>query len=238
MKKLVGISIFCFLFIGCSGGGHHGYSYSHAELAQRFVSALNTTGYYDVSLTKTYTYHAGYIVIYDYDLNEYDAIYVNDFIPGYDDPSYYLSHYGDAYYDLIPVGFNDYYDPYSGLTFEKVNATSKDLEKFAALAEQKVINMRAKHVATEFGLSMERSKDIVSLAMAWQKAGGKDLPEQAQDSYAKEILGFTITSAKNAVNERNAGNTKPLDDLIGKAAEKNDQTPEMINQIISKYFSN
>ncbi|OFZ11394.1 MAG: hypothetical protein A2Z20_07670 [Bdellovibrionales bacterium RBG_16_40_8] len=238
MKKLLVLATMSLLFTACGSSHNNGHYYTHAELASLFVSELNLYGGYDVSLVKTYSDQTGYIVIYDYDFHEYNAIYVNSYLPGVDDPAYYLTHYGDAYYNLIPIGYNDYYDVYTGLIFEKVQSTPKDLEKYAALAEQKMVNKRADRVAAQFGLSVERSKEVVRLAVAWQKDGGKSLPDKVQDSYAKDLLGFTITDAKNAVTEKEAGNAKPLNELIKTAADQNDQTPEMLQQIISKYFSN
>ncbi|OFZ11395.1 MAG: hypothetical protein A2Z20_07675 [Bdellovibrionales bacterium RBG_16_40_8] len=166
---------------------------------------------------------------------------------GYNYPSYGNNYYdsfcncwtyGPDYSQINYVWIEDQYrDPGSGLTFEKINATSKDLEKISGLAEQKVVQMRAQNVAARFGLSTERSQDVVRLAIAWQKDGGKELTDNVQDSYAKEMLGFSITEAKSAIKKSESGNTEGLDDLVKKAALANDITPEQVKQLIDFYIN-
>ncbi|OFZ11393.1 MAG: hypothetical protein A2Z20_07665 [Bdellovibrionales bacterium RBG_16_40_8] len=237
MKKIIVLSLAILTLGACSKQHHNSGGLTHSEVAAMFVSDLNATGLYNVSIAKTYTEQAGYIVIYDYDLNEYDAVEISYFDPYYDNAATFLEYDTGSIYDLTPLYGNRYYDWYTGLTFEKVQSTSKDLEKYAALAQEKVIKSRAENVAAKFGLSVERSKDVVRLAMAWQKSGGKELAAKDQDSFSKELLGFSISDAKKAVTEKESGNSRPLDSLIEKAALTNETTPENVRQIIDQYFT-
>jgi hypothetical protein len=258
MKKVM-LAIATLALVACGGGGGNGdgapsLGLTHNQLADLFVTALNSTGAYDVSLAKSSTLHDNFIVIYDYDLQEYDAVNISGWTPGTDPAVYVDGSYAIAYYDLdvlpahyeydydvfgdlvstwIPTRYQDYY---TGYVFEKTGTTSKDLLKLSALAEEEVVGNRAEAVATKFGLSVDRSKEVVRLAMAWKKAGGKDLTAKDQDSFSQEMLGFSITEAKSAVKQNLAGDTAALDSLVEKAAETNETTPENVRQIISTYI--
>ena len=244
MKKIIALGLIALTLSACGGGGNGlggcgscGGGLTHSQVAAMFVNDLNATGLYDVSVAKTYTEQSGYIVIYDYDLNEYDAVEISYFDPYFDNAASFLESDIGSLYDLTPLAGNRYYDWYTGLTFEKVQSTSKDLEKYAALAQEKVIKSRAENVAAKFGLSVERSKDVVRLAMAWKQSGGKELSDKQQDSFAKELLGFSITDAKAAAQQKEAGNSNALDSLVEKAALTNDTSPENVRQIIDQYFA-
>jgi hypothetical protein len=248
----------------CGGGNGNGApGYTHNELAALFVDQLNATGVYSVTLAKDSTLQYNYIVVYDADFNTYDAINISAYSPGQDIIAFMNANSGTSFYDLdlLPGHYElepyDYYDSYcdcfindvrevyvptryrdrvSGLTFEKQSGNSKDLETYAAIAEENVVTNRAENVASKFGLSVDRSKEVVRLAMAWQKAGGKDLTAKDQDSFSKELLGFSITEAKSAAKNANAGDKKAMDVLVEEAALANGTSPENIRQIVDTYF--
>jgi hypothetical protein len=254
------------LLAACGAGGGYGSGaagYTHNELAVLFVDELNATGVYDVTLAKDSTDQFNYVVVYDHDYDSYDAINISGYKPGDNILDFMESRSGGSFYDLdlIPGYYSwDTYESYdsfcscwvtdvrqvwvetryrdrsSGLTFEKVSGSSKDLETYAAIAEEAVISNRAESVASKFGLSVDRSKDVVRLAMAWQKAGGKDLTAKDQDSFSKELLGFSITEAKSASQKAATGNKKAMDDLVEEAALANGTSPENIRQIVDTYF--
>ena len=272
MKKLFILSAIALAALsGCTSGGNGNGSpgtpttpsLTHNQLAELFVRELNADGTYSVNLAKDSTLQTNYIVIYDIDLDEYDAVNIDTYAPGVDPVTYIESAAAAIFFDLDvipahyeyePYSYYDYYcdcyltdvrevyiptryrDRFSGLVFEKINSTNKDLHKIAALAEEKVVLSRAENVASRFGLSVDRSKEVVRLAMAWKKAGGKNLTAKDQDAFSKELLGFSITEAKKASENYLAGDKASLDQLVEKAAESNSTSPENVRQVISEYF--
>lgn len=74
------------LLISCSGSKKN--RPSHEQLANDFIEALNLDLNYDVSLVKLDTKQSGYIVVFDYDLNTYDAYNLSGYNIGMDIDSY------------------------------------------------------------------------------------------------------------------------------------------------------
>jgi hypothetical protein len=260
MKTILSLLAATFLLSACGGGGSGSGNgtgdpaagLNHNQLAERFVTALNATGSYSVQAVKNSTNQANFIVVKDLRTNEFTAININGYTSGSDVEAFLsgtTTYRGLQYIPAIPGGScgsdswicdsgtpEEYFDRGSGLYFEKVQGSNKDLEAAGALAEEAVVEMRAEEVANRFGLSMKRGKEVVRLAMAWQNAGGKDLTEADQDAFSTDILGFSITEAKSATASFLAGDTKALEELVETAAVTNETTPENINQLITEYF--
>jgi hypothetical protein len=239
MKKFLVTLALTIALVGCGGGGNGGYGpggggLDHNDLAVAFVNAMNFDGY-DVDLAKSETIQFGYIVVYDYDFGTYDAYDIYGWQPGVDPSSFIAgtSFYGDLLFDPFS---NIYTDFFTGIQFEKSEESVKDVSLLAELAEEAVVSENAKFISEKFGLSVERSKDIVRIGHAWQKQGGKDMTTKDQDAFAKEMLGFTITEALDAVQKKNEGSLDALEDLIGKAAETNETTPEHVKTLISEFI--
>jgi hypothetical protein len=261
MKKLLLSLAAIALLAGCGGGGNGsgGGGLSHNSLAEQFVAALNASGAYSVTLVKSDTLVYDYIVIYDADYDEYDAIYIGNYTAGQDilaymanatiyydltyNPGYYdweLYEYYDSFcacyvWDYRSVWIEETYTGY-GRTFEHGAEAPKDVALYAELAEEQVVASRATEVSEKFGLSVDRSKEVVRLTMAWQKAGGKDLTERDQDAFSQEMLGFSITEAKAAVKAKNEGNPEAVEDLVERAAATNETTPEHVKSLIDTYI--
>lgn len=271
MKKIILAAFAATALTACGGGGGNGNgspstptspALTHNQLAEHFVNQLNATGLYDVDLAKSSTLRSNFIVIYDHDLDSYDAINIDNYAPGMDVLDYVDNNAGRFYYDLDVLPGHYEWEPYdrydswcecwvtdtrevwiptryrdrwSGFVFEKIKSSSKDLETFAALAEEATIANRAESVATKFGLSVDRSREVVRLAMAWQKQGGKNLTDKDQDAFSKELLGFSITEAKAAAKSAAEGNVKAMDQLIEEAAITNSTSPEHVRQIIGAF---
>lgn len=253
------------ILMGCGGAGVDqawlDQQEAHKKLAESFVSALNASGEYTVQLVKTFTNQTDYIVILDADTNEYRAVDIGDFKAGddvvqyinsatiYEDldfiPGYYTYDVYE-YYDLdcecyltdVDQTWHEttYRDRWTGMSFEKANETPKDIALYAEVAEETIVSSRALGVSEKFGLSVDRSKDVVRLAMAWERAGGKDLTNKDQDAFSQEMLGFSITEAKGAIKAKAEGVDEPLENLIERAAETNDTTPEHVKSLIDTYI--
>ena len=221
------------------------------------MNKLNSSGQYSVTLTKTFTDHKDYIVIYDASTKEYNAVNIATYTKDMD-PATFLATVGGIHYDLdiIPGHYEaeadteynydcscwiDTYDSYwvdtkyrdreADMYFEVQAASGKDLEKFAALAQEAVVENRAQDMSSRLGLSLERSQEVVRLTMAWQRSGGKNLSVDEQDSFSKELLGFSITDAKKAMTS--SSTEASMDQLIDKAAQTNGTSPENVRRIMN-----
>ncbi len=234
--------------VGCKGGGgsssvSHPTTpvppntyYSHSELASEFVTSLNLDAGYDVDLMKVNTEKWNYIVVYDYDLDTYDAYDLTFYNPGEDIYNFLDWHDNDFFYDLDYIGANYYQDYYSGVIFEQTQTSSKDLEKMAALKEAIVVKKKAEVLAAEYGLSESRSLEVAKLANQWGKMDKRGMTDKDHDLFAKEILGVSITDAKEAMKKSLEGDSENLESLIDTAAETNETSPEHINELITDIF--
>ena len=149
-KSLVTAAAATLALTACGGGGGGGGNnvsgtiyYSHAEMAEIFTQRLWEDAGIDAELVKTNTEQYDYIVVYDYDLDSYDAYYIGSYNVGENMLNYLDDYDADFYYDLDYLGGNDYQDWYTGLIFEKTAGTSKDLLKVAALKETLMIKKNA-----------------------------------------------------------------------------------------------
>lgn len=162
----------------------------------------------------------------------YETDYEYEFV-GYDNDGYEIYDYV-AYDTWIPTR---YADPYSNFIFEKTAASVKDLAKTAALKEVAQIAKSAQFLSSEFGLSVERSKEVARLATHWKKSSKKGMTNDEQDAFSTELLGFSITAGKKAAKEASEGNLLSLSSLIENAASKNSITPEHASKLMTKMFS-
>lgn len=262
MKKLFLTGLMTLSFIACNSGGNGGGApgYSHNDLAQKFVNQLNLDPDFNVTLVKSSTLQKDYIVIYDPYTGTYDSINIDLYDPHYDNAAdYYYDNSDVAYFDLdqipahyetvveydaytdsyvyeqvwIPTRYQDYY---TGITFEKVSATPKDLAKMAALKEVAELDKKAKFLSSNFGLSLERGKEVARLAAHWKKASLKGMTDAEQDNFSTELLGFSITQGKSAVSASMQGDSGKLSDLVEQAASKNGITPEHASKLMTKVF--
>ena len=249
MRKFLTYLFMLTFLLACGGGNGSGNpttGASHNDLASIFVNKLNATGQYDVELVKKSTLQYNYIVLYDRDYGTYDAYDLTGFSETTDIMSFVNANNNYFFYDLIriPAHYDiwdnyvptRYEDPYTGTLFERITATAKDLEKMAALTEQVTIARSANHIETQLGLSADRSLEIARLAVQWNK--NKDtLTNADHDAFASEIIGVSITDAKNAVNSAFIdGNQSSLNQVISTAAETNGVSVEHMNVLIQELF--
>ena len=262
MKKLFLMGLMTISFVACNSGGNGGGSggYSHNQLAEKFVQELNLDADFNVSLVKKSTLQEDYIVIYDPYTGTYDSINIDLYNPSLDNAAdYYYNNSDVSFYDLdkIPAHYETYvdYDPildeyvlyeewvptryqdfYTGITFEKVAATPKDLAKVAALKEVVALNKKAKFLSSSFGLSLDRANEVARLAAHWKKASLKGMTDKEQDNFSTELLGFSITQGKSALEASFGGDSSKLSALVDQAAGQNGITPEHATKLMSKVF--
>lgn len=229
------------MLMACGGGGGNsstgGVYLSHGEVADEFVHRMNLDHGYDMEIVKTNTQQYDYIVVYDYDLDTYDAYYLGGYNPGEDLLDYLYYNDDLFYYDLDPIGNGYYEDYFTGVIFEKTQPTSKDLLKMKALKEAVQIKSSAEHIAAEYGLSESRSMEVAKLSKLWKNTPKDRMTDQDHDHFAKEVLGYSITEYKQAAKQMQAGDKSHLKRLVNGTADYNGTTPEDVNDIIKEVFN-
>lgn len=242
---------------GGNGGGAAGHT--HNQLAERFVRELNLDPDFNVTLVKRSTLQRDYIVIYDPYTNTYDAIDIRSYDPRYDNAALYYfdsayrhfyglyqipAHYeryweidewGNSYIEQVYIPTR-YHDPYSSVVFEKTEGRPKDLAKVVAIAQVAEIEKTAKYLSSHLGLSLNRAKEVARLKAKWKKASLKSMTNQELDHFAIELLGFSISNAKKAIQKSLTGNSSPLEELIDVAAQTNSITPEHVSKLMAMIF--
>jgi hypothetical protein len=127
--------------------------------------------------------------------------------------------------------------PVTNMVFEKTIATSKDLDKAAAFVESYQSERLAANIASEFGLSEERSTKIAKLAATWEKlAKVRGLTNEDADAFAQELAGVNFAQINQAVSSMNQGSTTDMGALVAKAAEVNGTSSENMSAIMMKLF--
>ena len=190
---------------------------------------------YDPAINNAADYYFNNSGKFFYDLDVIPGHYETDWtytIIGYDYDGYAIWGY-EPYDTWVPTRYRD---RHSGLVFEKTAASAKDLAKVAALKEVAQIDKSAQFLSSEFGLSLDRSKEVARLAAHWKKASKKGMTNAEQDSFSTELLGFSITQGISAATQSAEGNSTSLNSLLEKAANANGITPEHASKLMSQVF--
>lgn len=229
------------LVSACGGGGGGststgGVYYTHEQLAQAFVDRAYGDAGIDATLVKANTLQYDYIVIYDHDYGSYDAYYIGDYKVGQNVSDYIWAHNSQNYYDLDSIGGNQYQDYYTGVTFEETSASSKDLQKLAAVKQELSVQKSAKNLKAEFGLSDSRSREVARLAVQLSNTNRKSMTDKDYDAFSKELLGTSIGKFQSAMKAAKEGNTASMNSIIDTAAKVNGVGPEHMNQIMNGLF--
>lgn len=230
MKKFFNVIALTTLMILASCGGGGGGSntsgtvyYTHSELAEIFVERLYTDLGYDIELVKTNTLQYDYIVVYDYDLGQYDAYYIGNYNVGENLGNYLDRYEDDFYYDLIDNfdGTYDGYDPFLDIwvTFEKNQKPgNKNLAKLAKFEEMIVTEKAANKIHNEYGLSLATSSEIAratyALGQEVLKNGRGSITEAESVSVYKAVLGVDPTMGADAMKAYKAGNKQELNNML------------------------
>ncbi len=224
------------------------------EIAAQFALEVNSsvTGF-QLVLAKAITAKESYAV-FECEGNgcsgsgDYLAINLQNYIPGqwYKNGKSYSSsawqHLKDTnsydlnYHDVDYIGGGLYQDYYTGVIFEKTAGSAKDLAKLNAIAEEYSTFATAENISEKFGFSMKRSLEIAKLNTQWNKHSKKSMTRTEIDSYATEILGFSLTEGTKAFKKSMEGDSTDIKNLVDTAAQTNGVSPEQIQKIMVKYF--
>ncbi len=222
------------ILAACGGGGGStstgGVYYTHEQLAEEFVARAYGDAGIDAKLVKTNTQQYNYIVVYDRDLNTYDAYWIGGYNVGENIYNYISRNNSKMFYDLDYVGGNLYKDYYSGITFTETSASTKDLGKLAAIKQQLKIKKSAEKLKAQYGLNDTTA--IKAARIAVSVANNPNMSKSALDNAAKELTGSTITQFQAAMKKSAEGDSKALSSLIDNAAKLNGVGPEHMNQIL------
>lgn len=213
------------LFVACSG--------SDLTDAERFVRTLNNNSfYYDYVLVKDPARRTDHIVVersdgefFAIDIYEYYTEYANDY-----------EYFVDERLSVEYIG-NSYYEDRWGNLYQESSMTPKDLETVGAFMENIRVQEIGNAMAENYGLSESRGLEIARLAMEWQQVSkSRSLTDKDANAFSEKILGFNLTTAKDAYKKSLQGSEKGFQELINKAAEVNNTTPEHMNELISSFI--
>ena len=125
----------------------------------------------------------------------------------------------------------------STMVFEKTTSASKDLEKAAAIVEAYKVEQVAGNLASEFGLSDDRSIEVAKLGASWQKlAKTRALTNADADAFAQQLAGVNFAQIDSADKAMMNGSMNEMNAIITKAAEVNGTTSENMSAIMTKLF--
>ena len=184
----------------------------------------DAVAYYESSSTFIYS-----------DIEKIEEHYVTEYEEQID---YYLAD-GTAVYKTVAVEVfvpTVYRDTATGLEFEKTAGSSKDLAKITAMKEAVTIAREAELLSSEFGLSLNRGKEIANLKAHWKKASKKAMTASEVDAFSTELLGFSLSSGIKAYKASMDGDSSQIEDLIDDAAAVNGITPEHATKLMTKVF--
>jgi len=231
------LSIVALGLTACSSGGGSG-GLTHGQLASDFVASLNYDLDYDVELVKTNTLQYDYIVVYDYDLDSYDAYNISSYYAG-DDIGYYLDDYEYSfYYDLDYTGSDVYEDYITGVRFSKTKMTSSDSVKAQELVDGLKVKKATNQLTVQFGLAPARAKEIAGLALQLNNTDKSKMTTYQYDQYSKAILGSSYTEVQAALADKLSGNNASMDKVFSKAAKTNGVSKQSVEKLADLFIKN
>lgn len=241
---------------GDADGYDRGYDHGYDD---GYYDGGNSTTAYNAG------YNAGYDTGYDDGFDDgadysYDLGYDDGFSDGYDigyDDGYYGLSVGktkklQGYANLLSMVHNDLFDykkipapkqtkrglvANGRLILSEVSQTNKDTLKRAAAVEQYLVVEMAKQVKSKFGLSAERSLKVAKAANHFRKfSTSRALTAEDTNAYATEIIGSDFGKISDAYEAGMKGDLSAFNEVMEKAAEKNETSPEKMASIVTKFF--
>jgi hypothetical protein len=95
----------------------------------------------------------------------------------------------------------------------------------------------AAKLASEFGLSDDRSIKVAKLAASWNKLSQtRALTNADADAFSQELSGVSIADMENAEKAMIGGSMSEMNAVLSRAAEVNGTSSENMNAIMMKLF--
>jgi hypothetical protein len=145
-------------------------------------------------------------------------------------------------YDYVKIGSHyvddsGYYPFYygGGFRFENEGGASKDLETLAALREEKSVDNLSKTFKNQYSLSNDRAQELAKLSYKYMRVeNARELTTTEKDKFALKSLGVSMNDIENAMKKKAEGSEADYQNLLQKAAQVNNTTPEMIGKFFDQ----
>tara|TARA_B100000029_G_scaffold14863_2_gene15333 strand:- start:622 stop:1491 length:870 start_codon:yes stop_codon:yes gene_type:complete len=126
---------------------------------------------------------------------------------------------------------------HEGLIFEEAAPTSKDLEKIAAFKEALKLNRASKAISSLYGLSEERSFQLSKTILSWKKVSNqRAMTKRDLDHLTVEFAGVKVSEIVESFKDLAQGDEARFNNLIERAAEVNEISPEAVKTMIQDAF--
>ena len=134
-------------------------------------------------------------------------------------------------------GIGPNFEAHKGLIFEEATPTSKDLEKLAAFQESFRIGRASKAISSLYGLSEERSFQLSKTVFSWKKVSNqRAMTKRDLDHLTVEFAGVKASEIVESFKDLAKGDEARFNNLIERAAEVNEISPESIKTMIQDAF--
>jgi hypothetical protein len=122
-------------------------------------------------------------------------------------------------------------------SFSEAESSIKDIEKLGSISEEELKEEITNKLAFEYGLSIERSREISSTLYYMKKIKNKrSLTEKELEKYFTKIIGVGHKESKKYLEEYIQGDQENFNKLLEKAADLNETSPEAIKEIFQNYI--
>lgn len=184
------------------------------------------------------TEHAGYrdVVATSYEINRGEY----DWYDSVNNVYYKKQEIVNEIYADVPYTYTTtetLYHGSNGWIFEETEEDSKDLEAIGADLEADDLVEKSEIIASDYGLSEERSMKIARLHNTYEKISSKrSLTNADRDIFSKEILGVDYSKAKSALESHIQGDSNKMDTLLEEASEMNEISPEHMTELLGEFL--
>lgn len=119
----------------------------------------------------------------------------------------------------------------------EISEFAKDLELMGSMEETKTKENIKNQLTDQFGLSLERSRELSSLIFSFNKVRTKRaLNIKEKNILTKKLIGINFDVGKKALEAHIQGNPDSLERIIERASQMNDISPEHMNELIEEYL--
>jgi hypothetical protein len=123
------------------------------------------------------------------------------------------------------------------VAFDETIESSNDIQKLAAVKEQFRLKAASEQIKARFGLSVEASKNIASLAHTYRKAAStRAITAADSEAFTKNLIGADLKEVEAAYKKAIKGEFSNLKSLVEKAATVNKTSPEKMAKVMFELF--
>lgn len=127
-------------------------------------------------------------------------------------------------------GYVAYYHG-GGFIFNNTGGSSKDLETYGASREDQAAALLSEKITSDFALSESRADELAKMVVRYKKLENtRELTAKEKDKFALDALGVSMTQMENAIVSKAQGSDKQYQQMLEKAAQVNNTSPETIGR--------